>query len=82
MIWQVPEIWEIMAAMKLVGLLELIGFYLLGVALFFVILAYNFQKDRLCASWRIFKTVLAVNFSGVLLYGFLWFLLFLYPRSF
>lgn len=82
MIWQVPEIWGIMATMKLVGLLELIGFYLFGAALFSVILAYNFQKDRLCASWRIFKAVLAVNFSGVLFYGFLLLVLYLYPRSF
>lgn len=82
MIWQMPEIWEITAAMRLVGLLELIGFYLFGAALFSVILAYNFQKNRLCASWRIFKALVMVNFSGVLFYGFLWFVLFLYPRSF
>ncbi len=82
MIWQVPEIWEIMAAIKLVGSIELIGCYALGIVFLSVILAYNFHKNWLCATWKTFKVILVVNFYGVLFYGFSLLLFFLHPNTF
>ncbi len=55
MIWQVPEVWEIMAAMKLVSSIEFIGFYVLGIVFFFVILAIIFRKNGYVPHGRFLK---------------------------